>query len=175
MEEHGFAEGEHPYPLLFSRPPGGNPFLGKWERRGREDYSRAVRELGMLNIMWHHNSQDSDPALEPKVRYDTDRIVGTIMKTARRGGVWVAHDRGPSEPVKVGLAKLANDPKYKVVPLQELLEAKYQCPLEAIADDIAQHRKPKPENTKSSPPTASADDEAAGSASTTASPAQGSL
>ncbi len=134
LSERGYEKGQHPYRLLYMRGPGGNPYFGSWSTSSRNTYSKAARKLGLLNVHFHSWTQDSDPKLPKKERFDTDRLVGTFVKRAKHGGVHVAHDRIPVEPIQKVTKLLANSEDYRVMTLDEWVEQKYGCPATAIVE-----------------------------------------
>lgn len=127
LSEYGYEPGQHPYRMVYSRPPGGSPYMGKFSEEQREAFSAVVRSLGLLNIMWHRNTRDSDPTLPKAERLDTARIVRTLTRTAREGGVWVAHDRGPRDAARASIRAAARSESIRVVTLDEVIAAKYGC------------------------------------------------
>lgn len=127
LEEHGFAGEQRPLTLAWVRPPGGNPYLGKrWTSDERDAFARVVNRMGLAVAMWNHGSSDSDPALTPQQRMDPERITETGRKAARRGGVYVAHDRIDPEAVRALLGAIAKTDA-KVVSLDELHRAKLEA------------------------------------------------
>jgi peptidoglycan/xylan/chitin deacetylase (PgdA/CDA1 family) len=127
LEERGFVDGTRPLVLEWVRPPGGNPYLGKrWTVAEREAFARVVNRMELSVVMWNHGSGDSDPALAPKDRMDPERVAETGVKAARRGGVYVAHDRIDPEAVRALLNTIANSDA-QIVGLEQLRQAKLEA------------------------------------------------
>jgi hypothetical protein len=132
MGEHSLGATEHPYRIVGLRGPGGNPYIGRWSTRDRTAYAKAILALGFVNIHWHRGSGDSDPAMPPAERYDVDRLVAEFVNTAKRGGIFVAHDRIPLRPLVASLEALAADPSFSIVPLHSLIEQKFECSVDRM-------------------------------------------
>ncbi len=148
LEERGHNLDQRPYRLPYSRPPGGIPFMGGWAPPVRERFAEVVNELGLVNVFWTSSSGDSDPSLEPEVRFDPDRIVHNFLTGGRRGGIILIHDRLNPKTLEKALDALIADPDVEIVELHELIEAKYGCaPLELLAARREAQSKPEPDPT----------------------------
>ncbi|MFO7566311.1 MAG: polysaccharide deacetylase family protein [Enhygromyxa sp.] len=129
LESRGYAEDRRPLTLEWARPPGGNPYLGKrWTTAEREAFARAVNRQGLRMVMWNHGSGDSDTNLTPAQRRDPKRTAETARKAARRGGIYVAHDRIDPAALRAMLDAIGR-PRLdvEVVSLERLWEIKLGC------------------------------------------------
>ncbi len=157
LEEHGYALDRRPYRIPYSRPPGGNPFMGGWAPGVRERFAEVVNGLGLVNVFWTSSSGDSDPALEPDVRFDRDRIVRNFIKGGHKGGIILIHDRLDPRTLEAALDAMIADPEIEIVELHDLVEAKYGCtPLELLAarreaePEAEPEAQPEPDSTPAS-------------------------
>ena len=127
MAARGYGEGEHPVTLSWARPPGGNPYLGKrWTNDEREAFARVVNAQGLRMVMWSDGSGDSDTNLSPSERMDPERVAATARKAARRGGIYVAHDRIDPEALRAMLAAI-DASEVEVVALERLRRIELGC------------------------------------------------
>ncbi len=134
LGELGYDAVHRPYRLRFARPPGGIPYFGSWKNPAfRRNHEAALRELGLVNVLWHGGSGDTDA----ERRNDFSFLVGSVRFHTRRGGVLVIHDRMQTKALDAALETIANDPKIKVVPLADAVERKYSCTLPALQNAIA--------------------------------------
>lgn len=93
LAEHGYVDGERPHRIRWARPPGGNPYLGKHSSMRRDAFARALASQGLELVMWNGGSGDSNPTIPADERRDATRLTKTVTKAARRGGIYVMHDR----------------------------------------------------------------------------------
>lgn len=135
LRERGYEDGERPYPMLYSRPPGGGPYLGKVTGH-RAVYDEALANLGFLNVMWHGGSGD----VHPERRKDHDFLVSNIEGGAKRGGVFLIHDYIRSDALRLGLARIAKDPKVEVITLDQAVQNKFGCAAQALREVLAAQR-----------------------------------
>jgi peptidoglycan/xylan/chitin deacetylase (PgdA/CDA1 family) len=110
------------YRVLYSRPPGGGPYLGNSvDHRGR--YDRALQQLGMLNVMWHGESGD----VHVSRARDYGFLSNNITSMARRGGVLLIHDYILFSALSSAMRTIAADPDVRVISLDEATTRKYGC------------------------------------------------
>ncbi len=134
LAEYGYDAPHHPYRLRFARPPGGIPYYGSFSNPVfRQRHEAALRELGLVNVLWHGGSGDTDVAR----RNDFSFLVGNVRFHAQRGGVLVIHDRMQKRALEAALAAMAKNPEIKVVPLATAVEHKYACALPELNSAIA--------------------------------------
>lgn len=127
LESRGYSEDKRPVKLIWVRPPGGNPYIGKrWTTDEREAFARAVNRTGMRMVMWSDGSGDSDTNLTPAERRDPERVAETASKAARRGGIYVAHDRIDPEALRAMLDTLEHS-EVEIVSLETLRQIKLDC------------------------------------------------
>ena len=133
LAERGYPEGR--YPVLYSRPPGGGPYLGR-SQAPRARHDAALQQLGMLNVMWHGLSGDVD-AIRPR---DYHFLTGKINTAARRGGVLLIHDFIRLDALDRALGDIAGDATLEVVGIGEALRGKYGCTAGRLASHLAEPR-----------------------------------
>ena len=104
LAEHGFSEDRRPYQIEWARPPGGNPYLGHHNASQRNAFARALAQQNLSLVMWNGGSGDSNPQIEKALRQDATRLQKTVRKVAKRGGVYVMHDRIAPESLRTVLA-----------------------------------------------------------------------
>jgi peptidoglycan/xylan/chitin deacetylase (PgdA/CDA1 family) len=119
----GYGATERPYPLLYARPPGGIPYLGKYSADLRAQHEKALESLGLLNVLWHGGAGDTDPERAG----DYGFLVGNLRHASRRGGILLMHDRIKKDALRDALARMAADPEIRVVPLERAVERKFAC------------------------------------------------
>jgi hypothetical protein len=117
------SPGRRPHQTLFSRPPGGNPFVGGSEPGQKRNYGAALGRLGLLNVMWHGESGDTHPELSN----DADFLSENLRRTAKRGGVMLVHDYIRKDVLAAALAAIGKDPTLRVVPIERAVEVKFGC------------------------------------------------
>lgn len=123
LAEHGFSEDSRPYPIKWARPPGGNPYLGHHNATQRNAFARALAQHDLALVMWNGGSGDSNPQIEKALRQDATRLQKTVRKVAKRGGVYVMHDRIAPESLRTVLAAFVAR-ETEVVSLTHIMDEK---------------------------------------------------
>ncbi|NUP07407.1 MAG: polysaccharide deacetylase family protein [Polyangiaceae bacterium] len=123
LAERGYEDGEHPYTVLYSRPPGGGPYVEHDGAAGIAIYDSALRELKMMNVMWHGASGDT----VPEKRSDYGFLTDNLAKYSKSGGVLLIHDYIRSDALAKGLERMVQDDAVKIVPIDDAVRAKYRC------------------------------------------------
>jgi Polysaccharide deacetylase len=126
--ERGYRGEARPYAVKFSRPPGGGPYLGAAGSLKRP-YGAALGRSGLLNVMWHGESGDTNP----ERRDDRAFLETNILLYARRGGILLIHDYMRHDAMATALGRMAADPRIVVVPLERAVQEKFRCGLEQLA------------------------------------------
>lgn len=117
-----------PYPMVLSRPPGGSPYFGRSiPNEGRIGFANALRELGLLNVMWTDDTGDSNSDMTPAERADPERIRRVFLEAGEEGSILLAHDRINLRALETGLEAIADEPSIDVVSIEQVLAAKYAC------------------------------------------------
>lgn len=124
--------GLHPYPLVYARTPGGEPYFGRGTSAERRAMTVVLRELGLLNVLWHSSSGDSDARLERDERWRPERLVHNVLAGVRRGGVVLMHDRIPPLAVRRALLAIDEEPGYALLTLDAAIDHKYGCSPEYV-------------------------------------------
>ena len=137
LASYGLGQGQRVYPVLYSRPPGGAPYLGLSETWSKDAYDTAMGRLGMLNVMWHGGAGDTDP----DKRSDFGFLYGNMQHHTRRGGVILIHDYIRSDALAAALRFIASDSSIRVVSIDEAVRRKYGCAVWALRDRL---RHPRP-------------------------------
>ena len=119
----GYEGGRRPYDVVYSRPPGGGPYVEQNGARGIAIYDRAMSELGMVNVLWNSASGDT----VPEKRKDFAFLTDNMAKGVKAGGVILIHDYMRPDALSHSLGKIASDPNVHVVPLGDGVERKYAC------------------------------------------------
>ena len=132
LRERGYAEGERPYRLVYSRPPAGTPYVGLSKPENRALYDAALERLGLLNVMWHGESGDT----HPEKKRDFGFLLGNLRAHSRRGGVLLIHDYVRTDALTVALARMAADPEVSVVPLHAAVERVFGCDVAALGQAL---------------------------------------
>jgi peptidoglycan/xylan/chitin deacetylase (PgdA/CDA1 family) len=110
------------YRVVFSRPPGGGPYLGR-AAEPRRRYDAALQALGMTNVMWHRQSGD----VHPTRGRDRAALIDNIVRAGERGGILLIHDFIRHDALLQALDRLvAGD--VTVTPLEQALLRKAGCP-----------------------------------------------
>lgn len=122
LGERGFGAGQRPYPVVYARPPGGGPYEARGDVAGVALYDRALRELGMINVMWHGGAGDTDLRLGRDVRF----LTGNLTQHARRGGVLLIHDSIVPEALAGALDRMAAD-RVRITGVEAFVQRKYGC------------------------------------------------
>ena len=117
--------GLSPYPMLFARPPGGQPYTRTGTPERRLAFSRHLRELELLNILWHASAGDSDPRLPEDERWRPERLAHNVMQGVRRGGVILMHDRMPGRALDHVLRAIEHEPGCLPMSLDDAIRFKY--------------------------------------------------
>lgn len=128
LAERGFAgvtresDSGRPYPVVYSRPPGGGPYLGS-ALNFRQLNDRALARVGLLNVLWHDGAGDTSPG----ERHDARALYTNLMRSARRGGVVLIHDYIRKDALARALDSIQAAPGLSVVSLDSLMLKKYAC------------------------------------------------
>jgi peptidoglycan/xylan/chitin deacetylase (PgdA/CDA1 family) len=123
LEERGLPAGQRPYDVLYSRPPGGGPYVERDGAAGIALHDAALKELGMLNVLWHGASGDTIPGQ----RSDYAFLTRNMDRQARRGGVLLIHDYIRADALEASLREIDADPTLQVMSLDRALQHKYAC------------------------------------------------
>jgi peptidoglycan/xylan/chitin deacetylase (PgdA/CDA1 family) len=123
LGERGFGAGHRAYPMLFARPPGGIPYEGNWPKSMRDEHEAALRNLGLLNVLWHGGSGDT---VLGKLN-DSQFLLDNVRYHTKKGGILLIHDRMRHDALKAALERLAKDPKLSVSTLKSAVARKYSC------------------------------------------------
>jgi hypothetical protein len=126
LEDRGYRDGKRPYRVKFSRPPGGGPYLGAAGSQKRP-YTAALARAGMLNVMWHGESGDTNA----ERKRDSLFLEHNLAFHSRRGGIVLIHDHMRHDALTRALAQMAKD-KIAVVGLERAVERKFGCSLERL-------------------------------------------
>jgi peptidoglycan/xylan/chitin deacetylase (PgdA/CDA1 family) len=133
LAARGFGEGRRPYPIVYSRPPAGTPYVGLSTPAQKQLYAAALSRLGMLNVMWHGESGDTNP----QRKYDFAYLTHNLAHHARRGGVILIHDYIRTDALSVALSQISSDPSLRVVPIEVAVRRKYGCDSAQLARALA--------------------------------------
>lgn len=133
LAERGFGEGQRPYPVVYSRPPAGTPYVGLSTPAQKRLYDAALARLGMLNVMWHGESGDTNPLR----KHDFAYLTHNLSHHARKGGVILVHDYIRTDALSAALAAIAADPSVRVVPIEVAVQRKYGCDSARLAKALA--------------------------------------
>ncbi|HEX2872302.1 MAG TPA: polysaccharide deacetylase family protein [Polyangiaceae bacterium] len=123
LAERGFDAEHRLYPMLFARPPGGIPYEGHWPKSMRDEHEAALRNLGLLNVLWHGGSGDT---VRGKLN-DSSFLLDNVRYHTKKGGILLIHDRMRHDALKAALERLAKDPKLSVSTLKSAVARKYSC------------------------------------------------
>jgi peptidoglycan/xylan/chitin deacetylase (PgdA/CDA1 family) len=123
LEERGLPSGQRPYDVLYSRPPGGGPYVERDGAAGIALHDAALKELGMVNVLWHGASGDTIPGQ----RSDYAFLTGNMDRQARRGGVLLIHDYIRSDALAASLREIDVDPTLQVMSLDQAVQRKNAC------------------------------------------------
>jgi peptidoglycan/xylan/chitin deacetylase (PgdA/CDA1 family) len=124
--------GKVSHPLVYSRPPGGGPFLGN-AKRERERYGQALQGLGMLNVMWHSASGDTDDTH----RHDVSFLTNNVRYGSQRGGILLLHDGIRSDALGSALSAMKKDSGVRVISLDTAVARKFGCSPSAIRQSFS--------------------------------------
>ncbi|MEJ7729991.1 MAG: polysaccharide deacetylase family protein [Polyangiaceae bacterium] len=123
LEERGLPPGQRPYDVLYSRPPGGGPYVEHDGAAGVALHDAALKELGMVNVLWHGASGDTIPGQ----RRDRASLTANMNRQARRGGVLLIHDHIRGDALAASLREIDADPALQVMSLDQAVQRKYAC------------------------------------------------
>ena len=123
LAERGFDAEHRLFPMLFARPPGGIPYEGHWPKSMRDEHEAALRNLGLLNVLWHGGSGDT---VLGKLN-DSQFLLDNVRYHTKKGGILLIHDRMRHDALKAALERLAKDPKLSVSTLKSAVAKKYSC------------------------------------------------
>lgn len=133
LRERGYAEGTRPYAVLYSRPPGGGPYVEHDGAAGIKIYDEALEKLGMMNVLWHGASGDTDPAHKREL----GTLTKNIDKVAKAGGVLLIHDYMRSDALVQGLDDIAKSDAVHVITMGEAVRRKYGCESGPLGVELA--------------------------------------
>lgn len=128
----GFDGGARPYAVLYSRPPGGGPYVEHDGKKGIALHDAALQKLGMMNVLWHGASGDTVPGKRSDLHYLTDNM----DRYARKGGVLLIHDYIRPDALTQSLDRIAADPGQKIVSMNEAVQHKYACSANALGTQL---------------------------------------
>lgn len=128
LDDRGFEAGARPYAVLYSRPPGGGPYVEHDGATGIAIHNEALAKVGMMNVLWHGAAGDTVPGQ----RSDFGFLTKNMDKYAADGGVLVIHDYIRADALAASLDKIARDPKVSVITMEQAVEHKYACSVEAM-------------------------------------------
>jgi peptidoglycan/xylan/chitin deacetylase (PgdA/CDA1 family) len=133
LVERGFKDGARPYPLVYSRPPGGGPYVEHDGAAGIAIHNEALAKVGMMNVMWHGAAGDTVPGK----RSDFAFLTKNMDKYAADGGVLVIHDYIRADALEKSLDRIDRDPAVSVITMQAAVQQKYACSVEATGLRLA--------------------------------------
>jgi peptidoglycan/xylan/chitin deacetylase (PgdA/CDA1 family) len=133
LASRGFGAGARPYAVLYSRPPGGGPYVEHDGAAGIKLYDAALEKLGMMNVLWHGASGDTVPGQ----RGDYGFLTSNIDKYAKSGGVILIHDYIRADALTASLDKIAKDPSLEVISMSDAVQHKYACSTQAMGLELA--------------------------------------
>lgn len=133
LEDRGYANGTRPYAVLYSRPPGGGPYVEHDGARGMAIYDEALSKLGMMNVLWHGASGDTDPAHKRELGF----LTGNIDHYSASGGVLLIHDYIRSDALTESITKIAENDKIHVISMGESVRRKYGCNSDSLSVQLA--------------------------------------
>lgn len=123
LVSRGFEAGARPYAVLYSRPPGGGPYVQHDGAAGIALHDAALEKLGMMNVLWHGASGDT----VPEKRSDFAFLTENMDRYARKGGVLLIHDYIRPDALTESLDKIARDPSISIVSMDDAVTRKYAC------------------------------------------------
>lgn len=125
LSEYGYKTGESIYPIRYSRPPGGRPYLttGKIDPVAKANYEEALRRINTIDVLWHGSSGDADPVH----RKEESFLLSSLSHAKKTGGIVLIHDMMNRKVLTNFLAQIASDPNLKLRSLDALVEDKYHC------------------------------------------------
>lgn len=134
LRARGYAEGDRAYHVLYSRPPGGGPYVEQDGAAGVALYDRALSKLGMVNVLWHGASGDT----VPEKRSDFAFLTRNMETYAASGGVLLIHDYMRPDALAHGLDAMSAS-GVNVTGIDAGLSGKYKCPTSALAAMLSGH------------------------------------
>jgi peptidoglycan/xylan/chitin deacetylase (PgdA/CDA1 family) len=123
LATRGFENGARPYSVLYSRPPGGGPYVQHDGAEGIKLYDEALEKLGMMNVLWHGASGDTVPGK----RSDFAFLTKNMEKYAKSGGVLLIHDYIRPDALAKSLDLIATDDSIDVMTMEQAVAHKYAC------------------------------------------------
>lgn len=134
LRDAGFEPGQHPYPIAYTRPPGGGPYVGSKSVHAKLRYNLALKQLGWVNVLWHNGVWDPNP----ERLKDYDFVVSSLTAQARHGGILVIHDYVRNDALADALGKIAVDRDVKTVLLDQAVARKYGTTPRAVVTALRQ-------------------------------------
>lgn len=132
LAKRGLTAGTRAYDVLYSRPPGGGPYVQHDGAAGMAIHDAALAELSMMNVLWHGASGDTDPAQ----RSDFGYLTGNMERTATTGGVLLIHDYIRADALSKSLATIAASDDVRVVTMDQAVESKFGCDRQAMSASL---------------------------------------
>lgn len=132
LARRGFAAGSRPHDVLYSRPPGGGPYVEHDGAAGMKLHDRALAELSLVNVMWHDASGDTVPGQ----RSDLAFLTGNMARAAANGGVLLVHDYIRPDALAHALAAMAGSDAVRVIPIERAVEHKFGCSSRDLAASL---------------------------------------
>jgi peptidoglycan/xylan/chitin deacetylase (PgdA/CDA1 family) len=132
LAELGYTAGKRPYPVVFSRPPAGTPYVGNSGAAEKRLYTTALERLRYLNVMWHGESGDTNAERKSDVAYLTQNL----RYFSRRGGILLIHDYVRKDALGPALARMADDAAIEVVPLEVAVARKFGCGSRELVEQL---------------------------------------
>jgi peptidoglycan/xylan/chitin deacetylase (PgdA/CDA1 family) len=123
LAERGHDAEHRVYPMLFARPPGGMPYMGRWPAWMRQQHEAALRRLGMITVLWHGISGDTLAGRGDDLAF----LLANVRYHTRKGGILLMHDRMLHEALAQALSQLERDRRLQVVTLPSVVARKYAC------------------------------------------------
>lgn len=133
LATRGFENGARPYSVLYSRPPGGGPYVQHDGAEGIKLYDEALEKLGMMNVMWHGASGDTVPGK----RSDFGFLTKNMEKYAKSGGVLLIHDYIRPDALAKSLDLIAHDDSIDVMTMEQAAMHKYACGSVSLGDKLS--------------------------------------
>lgn len=139
LRERRPGDWSSPRPMLFVRPPGGSPFSRRFSRSHRRLYAQTLRRLGVINVLWDEDSGDSDPRLPAAERVDSKRQLEAIVKGARKGGIFLLHDRVAPDALDKALQRLKTSGRVTLTSLPDFALRWFWCDEKTVSAAIRLH------------------------------------
>ncbi len=138
LGKRGFKGGTRPYPTVYSRPPGGGPYVEHDGAAGIAIHNEALAKTGMMNVMWHGAAGDTVPGK----RSDFAFLTKNMNDYAEDGGVLVIHDYIRADALASSLDRIERDPKISVITMAQAVQQKYACSVEATGLRLVNEARP---------------------------------